>query len=98
MGIVYPILVLVIGGRVLVTGLAAFRGMPNRRDRGSLLGALGAHTGVLITSITEIGTNTFFFPMSAACVMILSARAKSDLGARQTFIASENDPSRAPAR
>ena len=75
MGIWYPLLLFGLSVNVIGTGLRLFRRVPDGVDKGILLGALGCYVSILLASITEIGTNTFFLPFSAAAVMLIEHRA-----------------------
>jgi hypothetical protein len=82
MGIAYPILLILLSVKIIRDGLRAFRRMPDGVLKGALLGAVGCYVSILIASLTEIGTNTLFFPMSASCVYLIAARAPHDGGRR----------------
>jgi hypothetical protein len=73
MGLWYPILLVLLSIRVVLEGLRVFRKLPDGHLKGGVLGAVGVYVSILITSLSEIGTNTFFLPFSAAFIF-LSAR------------------------
>jgi len=70
MGVFYPILMLFLSLLVLRRGLRTYRALPDGLLKGGVLGAIGAYVAVLVASLTEIGTNTFFLPFSVAYILL----------------------------
>ena len=78
MGIWYPLLLFLISIGVIGRGLRLFRQLDEGWLKGAVLGAVGSFVAILVSSITEIGTNTFFLPFSAAFVVLAEKVVESE--------------------
>ncbi len=78
MGFWFPLLMLLISIGVIGRGLRLFRRLPDGQLKGSVLGAVGCFIAILVSSLTEIGTNTFFLPFSAAYVVLAEHVAREE--------------------